>query len=248
MDGLDVWRRSRAFLKDDGRLSINIPEGALAARAELADPQTLIHTLASDRVQQPTGFGRVVDVTAFAGTRPEGLPAVPNETPSFDAIYAAHYGVLTVQLYAYFGDQQEAQDVVQEAFCRAYVRWRAMSRYDDPVAWVRRVAWNLALSRWRRKRTAGIFLRRQRPVEPHVEGPDPERVALIAALATLPANQRRAMVLRYLADLSIFEIAEREGVPEGTVRSWLHRARQALAARLDLAESPSPSTPKENPR
>jgi RNA polymerase sigma-70 factor (ECF subfamily) len=173
---------------------------------------------------------------------------VPDETPSFDAIYAAHYGDLTVQLYAYFGDRQEAQDVVQEAFCRAYARWRTMSRYDDPVAWVRRVAWNLALSRWRRRRTVRTFLRRQRPVEPHVDGPEPERVALIAALATLPDNQRRAIVLHYLADLPVSEIADREGVPEGTVKSWLHRARQALAARVGLPESTASTAPKENPR
>ena len=168
---------------------------------------------------------------------------MPNETSSFDEIYAAHYGDLTVQLYAYFGDRQEAQDVVQEAFCRAYARWRTMSRYDDPVAWVRRVAWNLALSRWRRKRTARTFLRRPRPGEPHVDGPEPERVALIAALAGLPDNQRRAIVLRYLADLPVAEIADREGVPEGTVRSWLHRARQTLTNRLGLDQPPNSTAP-----
>jgi RNA polymerase sigma-70 factor, ECF subfamily len=173
-----------------------------------------------------------VAVTAIAGPRPEALPAVP----SFDEIYAAHYGDLTVQLYAYFGDRQEAQDVVQEAFCRAYARWRTTSAYDDPVAWVRRVAWNLALNRWRRRRTVRTFLRRQRPEEPRVDGPGPERVALIAALATLPDNQRRAIVLRYLADLPVAEIADREGVAAGTVKSWLHRARQTLAAQLGLTD------------
>jgi len=186
-----------------------------------------------------------VAVTAIPGTGPEALLAVPNETSSFDEIYAAHYGDLTVQLYAYFGDRQEAQDVVQEAFCRAYAKWRTMSRYGDPVAGVRRIAWNLAVSRWRRRRTVRTFLRRQRPVEPHVDGPGPERVALIAALATLPDHLRRAIVLRYLGDLTVAEIADREGVPEGTVKSWLHRARQTLAARLDLAETPAP---KEDPR
>jgi len=170
---------------------------------------------------------------------------VPHETSSFDDIYAAHYGDLTVQLYAYFGDRQEAQDVVQEAFCRAYAKWRIMSRYGDPVAGVRRIAWNLAVSRWRRRRTARTFLRRQRPVEPHVDGPGPERVALIAALATLPDHLRRAIVLRYLGDLTVAEIADREGVPEGTVKSWLHRARQTLATRLDLAET---LEPEEDPR
>lgn len=160
------------------------------------------------------------------------LPAAHREpgAASFDELYAAHFRALTVQLYAYFGDRQEAQDVVQEAFCRALARWPKLSRYDDPVAWVRRVAWNLATSRWRRARTALRVLRRQR-VE-HTDGPDPDRVALVAALATLPPAQRRAVVLHYLADLPVAEIADREGVATGTVKSWLHRARAALAAEL----------------
>jgi RNA polymerase sigma-70 factor (ECF subfamily) len=176
-------------------------------------------------------------VTAQAttlGTKagPETPVAVHDDPPTFDEVYAAHFGDLTVQLYAYFGDRQEAQDVVQEAFCRAYSRWKTVSRYDDPVAWIRRVAWNLAVSRWRRSRTALNFLRRQRRDEAQLDGPGPDRVALVAALATLPDTQRRAMVLRYLADLSVAEIADRERVPEGTVKSWLHRGRAALAVQL----------------
>lgn len=177
-------------------------------------------------------------VLATGGT-PIALDLSPPESvatvSSFDELYAAHYADLTVQMYAYFGDRQEAQDIVQEAFCRAYARWSRVSRYDDPVAWIRRVAWNLAVSRWRRTRTALNFLRRQRPVEPHTDGPDPERVALVQALSTLPDRQRRAMVLHYLADLPVAEIAEREGVAEGTVKSWLHRGRTALAVRLGQA-------------
>lgn len=168
---------------------------------------------------------------AHAAARPETPTAVP-DTPSFDEVYAAHYADLTVQLYAYFGDRQEAQDVVQEAFVRALARWRTVSAYDDPVAWVRRVAWNLAVSRWRRARTALTFVRKQRRDEAQTAGPNPERVALVEALGTLPDTLRRAMVLRYLADLTIAEIARREGVAEGTVKSWLHRGRAALAVEL----------------
>jgi RNA polymerase sigma-70 factor, ECF subfamily len=76
---------------------------------------------------------------ARVGVTPEAQVAVVQHA-SFDELYAAHYGNLTVQLYLYFGDLHAAQDVVQEAFCRAYARWRTVSRYDDPVAWVRRVA------------------------------------------------------------------------------------------------------------
>lgn len=148
----------------------------------------------------------------------------------FDEFYQTHSRTLTVELCAYTGDYGYAQDVVQEAFCRAFARWQKIVRYDDPVAWIRKVAWNLATSRWRRLRTAQRFLRRQREV--HVPGPSPDRVALEAALALLPPNHRRAVVLHHLADMPISEIARQEGVAEGTVKSWLHRGRGALAAHL----------------
>ncbi|MBX6357178.1 MAG: SigE family RNA polymerase sigma factor [Micromonosporaceae bacterium] len=169
----------------------------------------------------------------------------PPETASFERFYAAHFQDLTVQLYGYLGDRQEAQDVVQEAFCRALARWSKVARYDDPVAWVRRVAWNLATSRWRRARTALMFLRRQRADSVHVAGPEPDRVALVAALATLPPAQRRAIVLHYLADMPVAEIADRERTAPGTVKSWLYRGRAALAAHLDAGITEPKGTPHE---
>jgi RNA polymerase sigma-70 factor (ECF subfamily) len=176
-------------------------------------------------------------VTALAKPGSEPRIAVHHDPPSFDEVYAAHYADLTVQLYAYFGDRQEAHDVVQEAFYRALIRWNSLTGYDDPVAWIRRVAWNLAVSRWRRARTALSFLRRQPRAEPRADGPGPERVALVTALATLPDTQRRAVVLHYMADLPVAEIAQREGVAVGTVKSWLHRGRAALATELNLSDS-----------
>ncbi|MDM4782801.1 MULTISPECIES: SigE family RNA polymerase sigma factor [unclassified Micromonospora] len=163
---------------------------------------------------------------------PEGTArrAERREAVDFDGLYHAHFRSLTLQLTAYCGDLSQAQDMVQEAFCRAFARWSRVSRYDDPVAWVRRVAWNLATSRWRRLRTAQAWLHRQR--EEYVPGPGPDRVALTAALSELPPHQRRAVVLHYLADLSVAQIAAQEDVPEGTVKSWLHRGRTALAAKL----------------
>jgi len=166
-----------------------------------------------------------------AGRRP--LPAAGGDTTTtidFDEFYHAHFRSLTVQLAAYTGDLHQAQDLTQEAFCRAFARWAKLIHYDDPLAWIRRVAWNLARSRWRRLRTARSFLSRQR--EEHSPGPTPDRVALTAALTLLPPNHRRAVVLHYLADMSVTEIARQERVAEGTVKSWLHRGRSALATHL----------------
>jgi RNA polymerase sigma-70 factor, ECF subfamily len=148
----------------------------------------------------------------------------------FEDFYAAQFEPLVVQLAPYLGDVAEAQDVVQEAFCRAWPRWDRLAGYDDPAAWVRRVAWNLATSRWRRVRTSLRFARRERGVV--VDGPGPDRVVLEAALATLPPNHRRAIILHYLVGMSVAEIAGDVGAAEGTVKSWLHRGRAALGSRL----------------
>ncbi|MEU9505611.1 SigE family RNA polymerase sigma factor [Micromonospora sp. NPDC048170] len=156
-----------------------------------------------------------------------GSPRAAVSPVDFTDFYQAHFHRLAVQLYAYLGDHAEAQDLTQEAFCRVLERWDRISAYDDPSAWVRRVAWNLATSRLRRVRTAVRHLARQR--EEHVPGPEPDRVALSRALASLPASQRRAIVLRHLAHLSVAEIADQMGAPEGTVRSWLSRGRATLA-------------------
>ena len=163
----------------------------------------------------------------------EWAPAEPDDTEvGFEECYAASFHGLATQLYVYTGDLDLAHDLVQEAFCRAFTRWSKLARYDDPTAWVRRVAFNLANSRWRRTKTALQYLLRQRPE--HVDGPGPDRVATVAALAKLPDAQRRAVVLHYVGDLSVADIAAQEGVAVGTVKSWLHRGRAALAAHIGI--------------
>lgn len=152
------------------------------------------------------------------------------DAEDFTAFYAATFQSLCAQLYVHTGNMAEAQDVVQEAFCRALTRWSAIRTYDDPVAWVRKVAWNLATSRWRRVRR--LVALNHPDLDGSVPEPTPDRVALAEALADLPERHRQAIILHYLADLSISEIAAITGAAEGTVKSWLHRARATLAIRL----------------
>jgi RNA polymerase sigma-70 factor (ECF subfamily) len=161
----------------------------------------------------------------------------------FAEFYTTHFARIARQLAAYLGDHAEAQDVTQEAFCRALDRWGAVSRFADPPAWVRRVAWNLATSRLRHLRVRARHLAGER--EEYIDGPEPDRVALTRALAALPPNQRVAVVLFHLGELSTVEIAEQQGVPEGTVRSWLTRGRSRLAELLADAhwEDLGPASP-----
>ncbi|MFI7213017.1 SigE family RNA polymerase sigma factor [Micromonospora maritima] len=140
--------------------------------------------------------------------------------------------VVTV-LYALGGDRAEAQDAAQEAYARAWQRWSRVSAYDDPEAWVRTVGHRLLVNRWRKVRNSVVAYRRHGP-QPAVGPPSENTVALIAALRQLSAEQREAIVLHHLADLSVAEIAAQAGVPTGTVKARLSRGRKALAALLDM--------------
>ncbi|MGH3744612.1 MAG: SigE family RNA polymerase sigma factor [Mycobacteriales bacterium] len=150
-------------------------------------------------------------------------------------LYIAAHARLVMVVASITGDVTEAEDCVQEAFARAVPRWRRLARYDDPEAWVRQVAINLARSRWRRA-VRGAQLHRQAAQPPDVAPLSADHVALLAALKQLPDEQRDAIVLHYLVDRPITEIAARQGVAVGTVKARLSRGRRALAERLGLRE------------
>lgn len=152
-------------------------------------------------------------------------------TDDFDAFYLGSARRLLRYAFGLTGDATDAQDLVQEAYARAWQRWRRVSRYDDAEGWLRLVVTRLATDRWRRlsvRRAAASTLHPPRPVEP----PSDDVVVLVAALRTLPLPQRRALALHYLLDRSIDEIARETGARPGTVKSWLSRGRVGLAAAL----------------
>jgi RNA polymerase sigma-70 factor (ECF subfamily) len=149
----------------------------------------------------------------------------------FDEFYAGSWSRLVGQLYAMTGDLAEAQDVVQEAYLRAWRRREKLSTSEAPEAWVRTVAWRLAVSRWRRARSY-LFALFRHGTPPDQSGPGPEHAELMAALRKIPEEQRRVVVLHYLCDLPVAEVAEQTGAPVGTVKARLARARASLARHL----------------
>lgn len=161
----------------------------------------------------------------------------------FDRLYHTLFPRLAAEMYAYLGDRAEAEDVAQEALLRTWQRWELVGGYDQPIAWVRRVAWNLATSRWRRIIAAARATSRHRASTTTTEALGLEHVALVVALRALPERRRRAIVLHYIADLPVAQIALDLGVPKGTVVSWLHRGRAELAALL--ADEPHQTKPTE---
>ena len=153
----------------------------------------------------------------------------------FDAFYHASFGRLVGQIYAMCGNVTEAQDCVQEAFVRAWDKRRTLDRDQAPEAWVRTVAYRLAVSRWRKARKAFLPPDRALQAPPPAE-PDVTRVALARALQQLPADQRRAIVLYHLGDLSVAAVAAEMGVPVGTIKARLSRGRATLAKLLGDSE------------
>lgn len=142
------------------------------------------------------------------------------------------------------GDRDTAQDLVAEAFARAWAAWHTVSKHPAPAAWVVRTALNLNISRWRRRR-------REIPVPDPSVVADPAAVVgaadgsvnpeIMAALLRLPARQRQVVALRLILDLDTGRTADVLGIAPGTVQAHLGRAMAAL--RNDLISTAQMESP-----
>ncbi|MFR9780345.1 SigE family RNA polymerase sigma factor [Micromonospora sp. MS34] len=150
---------------------------------------------------------------------------------SFDDFYRSTSARMLRYGYAVADDPVEAQDLVQEAYARAWRQWDKLVAHPAPEAWLRLVISRLATDRWRRLRLWRLAASRTGPPD-DVRPPGEETVLLVGALRQLPARQRQALALHYLFDMSVEEVAREAGVPTGTVKSWLARGRARLAELL----------------
>jgi RNA polymerase sigma-70 factor (ECF subfamily) len=157
----------------------------------------------------------------------EGGQVTGSTEDSFDTFYRTSRDRLVGRIAALTGDPAEAHDHVQEAFVRAWTRWERVGAMDDPEAWVRRVAYHLAVSRWRRARRLVFGTRTEEEI-----AWDPQQLTVLDALRALPQKEREAVVLHHLMGLPVDQIAAELGAPSGTVKSWLSRGRAHLAAAL----------------
>jgi RNA polymerase sigma-70 factor, ECF subfamily len=149
----------------------------------------------------------------------------------FAGLYQTSYRRLVLMTYALTNDLGEAEEITQEAFALAYGRQARVASADSPEAWIRTVAINLVRRRWRRKAMLDRILRRHTP-EPEPAEPASAHLDLHHAIRSLGAEQRAVVILHYLADLPVDEVASLLDIPIGTVKSRLSRARAALAVAL----------------
>ena len=136
--------------------------------------------------------------------------------------------------YRLLGDREEADDVAQEACARACLRWDRLSKHGIQRPWIVRKATDLAIRRYKRRQRAEAS-------EPEssstADRMDDRRAALHRGLSSLPRRRRRAVVLRYVAELSEDDAADALNWAPATVDA---RATRGLAAlREALRESPS---------
>lgn len=155
------------------------------------------------------------------------------DAADFDEFYRGARQRLLTCVYLLTGDVSEAQDAVQEAFMRAWLRWDAIGRYEEPESWVRLVACRIATSRWRSGRSL-VRAYRRHGVAADQTPPGTETVEVVAALRLLPEEQRIALALHYLVGLPVADVAVQTGAPVGTVKARLFRGRRALAELLAL--------------
>lgn len=168
---------------------------------------------------------------------PEPAVPVPLATEpqgaDFDELYRRDWRPVVALAYGLSGSRAAAEELAQDAFLAAHRRWAHVREYDDPGAWVRRVAVNLAVSSLRRRaaeaRAMARLGGRRRPLPTELA---PRDEAFWRAVRALPARQAQVVALHYLEDRPVADIAAVLECAEGTVKAHLHRARRALAITL----------------
>jgi RNA polymerase sigma-70 factor (ECF subfamily) len=151
------------------------------------------------------------------------------DSAEFDAFYAATSHRLVGQVFAMTGNLCEAEDALQEAYIQAWRHWPKIREYQSPEGWVRSVAFKLCVNAWWKARNRIAAHRRASAAREDAPPLGPDLLVVVEALRRLPEKQRRALVLHYIADLPVEQIAAETGAAPGTVKSWLARGRRALA-------------------
>lgn len=168
---------------------------------------------------------------SMIGLMPRSRRRTERLQDEFSDMFAATYPQVVRTVWFVVHDQGLAEEIAQDAFTELYRTWSRLRDYDRPDLWVRRVAIRRA-QREASRRARRIGLERAAVmalVDDGIRLPDPE---LIAAIRGLPPRQRAVVVLFYLEDRPMDEVADLLGCSTSTGFVHLHQARKRLAAAL----------------
>jgi len=154
------------------------------------------------------------------------VAGVEQDQREFAEFYAAARDECLRIVLISVGNRQLAEDLVAEAFTKAWMSWRKVHRHPAPRAWVVRTALNAHVSWWRRhRREVALGSHDTTAAASQDRGLDS---SLVAALRRLPVRQRQVIALRLLLDIDTATTAEMLGMSASTVTTHLHRACAAL--------------------
>jgi RNA polymerase sigma-70 factor (sigma-E family) len=214
------WLRSGSASAVDGAGVAAAPQAPAAASVPVAAPVTGADSGPPDRPGVEPG----VD-----------LRDVERET-ALIRLFDGHHTKL-VRLAVLLGAEQDAEDLVAEAFCELHRRWYKLRTPDSAPAYLRSVVCNLVRMRIRRlqvsRRHAGVEVVNIASAETTAMLHEDQR-QVVEALKNLPTRQREALVLRYWMDLKEREIAEAMGISSGAVKSHISRGMHALSRALEI--------------
>ena len=212
---------------------------------------------------EPIALRGHADLEKVAGATPAGACSAAEEqfierlkrgdARAFERLVNERSGEVYALLYSLTGDVEEARDLTQETFLRAFLSIGRFRGEADLKTWVYRIAVNQARNRWRwwrrRRREATVYLdapeaEREEPLSanlPDTRGQDPEQEtlarerqrALVEALLGLRRPYREVVILRDVEGLSYGEIAATLDISIGTVKSRLSRGRLELRRKLE---------------
>lgn len=147
-------------------------------------------------------------------------------------VYDASYRRLVAQLLPLCGEQDAAEEAVQDAFVKAIGEGARFAALDNPEAWLRTVALNHLRNRWRRSKLWSALVPKLHADSVSRPALSPDHVVIVEALRQLPQDLRDVVALHHIADLPVAEVAQNLGIPEGTVKTRLSRGRARLAELL----------------
>lgn len=153
------------------------------------------------------------------------LKVAEGDRAAYRTLYDDSAGLLLRAAKRILGDQQLAEDAVQDAFLRI---WRRANTFDPArggaKAWMGRIVRNASFDRLPSQRDP----RRIEQVETVVLPVEPVSATLRQCLDALPLNQRDAIILMYVHGLTHSELADHLGAPIGTIKSWISRGSNSL--------------------
>ncbi|HNW37001.1 MAG TPA: RNA polymerase sigma factor [Candidatus Ozemobacteraceae bacterium] len=159
---------------------------------------------------------------------------------AFETLVHRHHSIIYRFLYHFMGNPSDAEDITQETFLNIHRKLRSHNPAQSFNSWIMTIARNLAISYHRRRTPA--------PLDPAMLAaaikdvtPNPEQELLAKeageevhlALQRLPAETREILIMRYILDIPLQGVAELLNIPEGTAKSRVFKARNALREQLE---------------